>query len=330
MTLVVVKLKGDRISAVADTLVTQADGSKPIDKSLIKIAILDDDRAVAFSGNPDFAREALLAYRRESLHSRVQVTNFFLNRHLASEGQTDFILMYGKPSQVLTVHDGRVAGMTPSKTCWSGEQAGFDRFQAYWHNQAAPRNGPSWEIPCIATDDPIEARAPAQLLRMLLALRSVIVERSTASIGGFVAGLSNAHGHFRYAKYALILDSNFTMVPAQSLLRVEVEEQQDYAQSCLVAIQDGQRRQAVAFHFAKGFLTYLFLDNDSGLCDDAQIIPDKTFAEFEDYTHQKYGFKWSAFIVDRRGVPTPGSRGSDPRYRPSGPEDRVRITQGPL
>ena len=326
MTLIVAKLKDEVISVVCDTVVTQVDGSQPIAATLVKLVILDDDKALGFAGDPGYARDAIAEFRKGTFKSRVEVTDHFLEWHNACSNATDFMLFYSKPSQVLVIKNRKVDRMTASRTLWIGDAPAFARFQIYWHNKTRPSQVPVWEVPKILTNDSIDGSDKHQTFRMLLALRYVIIERQVPSVAGFTVGLSNVSGRFRFIKFALVIDSEFRAIPAKGVLRLEVEEQQDFAQSCMLSLPECGR-QAIAFHFAKGFLSYLYLDNGMGIFDEVYVIADKTFAEFEAITLADYGLKWDPFLVDKRGVIPFGIRGYDSRTELSGPQDRVNVVQ---
>src|SRR5450631_952372 len=121
MTLVVARKKGATLSLVLDTGISLNGAQLPPELQMPKVAILNSNLAVGFSGSPELALRAIDAAPSNTGASYGEFTHHFLEAHLDSEQGIDFIVAFGPPlSKLALIANGKVKQNGSNE--WIGDQ----------------------------------------------------------------------------------------------------------------------------------------------------------------------------------------------------------------
>ncbi len=303
MTLVVACLKNGIIAAVSDTGVTEHDQALSPERQIPKICIVTPDLAVAFAGASELAIRYLENFPPIAIEPYKTTVEYLLRCHQDAHQSVDFLALFHKPvPKVVAIRDGRV--FPTQSTAWIGDQSAFGAFQQHRHS----RSGASrMEMPLIQTVQPSEANPDNTTFAMLGALRNVLIDTNIASVFGFGIAVNNLEGFFSYRSYTFILAEReiSPVLPISVLRQIAPErvELKEYAASCFVSHPAGVV-QAVAFHFPRGRLTYMYFGTRGKPLTEVRTITTKNIKEFMADTAAEFAISWIG-VVTLRTRPLP-------------------------
>jgi len=300
MTLVVAKKKSTVLSLVSDTGISLNNEQLGAAGQFPKICILNKTLAVGFSGSPDLAKTVIEAAPKQEGATYGAVTNHLLEAHLKYDHGVEFIVAFGPPlSKFALISGGEI--IQNRTTEWIGDQAGFEAFQQFRQNRLT---GLTFIDPMLTTGQQSEARLPT--FDMIGSMRSIIERRNVPSVFGHPVAISNVDGAFGFRSYTVTLEEkqSFTMpnnVPPLVVLS-QIAEAQQYSFSCFVN-SPGDPVQAVAFHYLRGKITYVYHGNPGELLDKFTLYEGLNVIDLGKRIHQELGVNWIGSVSSRTGMP---------------------------
>ena len=136
--------------------------------------------------------------------------------------------------------------------------------------------------------------------RMIGAIRSVIGSRQIPTVAGFCVVLSNAEGYFEVREYGILLGPSRTrrrLVDLSSVNELHIIEANAYTYSCFVGGPEN-KYHGLAFHFARGSVTYMFHGPLWKPLPNAVAIAG-TAEQFLAQTREQYGLQWIGGLMVR-------------------------------
>ena len=305
MTLVVAQKKGAILSVVSDTGVSQNGARLPPDKHMPKICVLSPDFAVGFAGSPELALEAIAALNPSA--TPPDAIHHFREFHRAKAQSVDFILMFQRPVlRLVRIANGGVSSGL-AHTAWIGDQTAFEHFQRRRNGRESPSASSIFEVPLMFTDRASERDPDNVTFTMIDAMRYVLDLRH---VFGHAVGVSNADGRFEYRQHAFVLDERRSLLslPASFLqqLAPELHELREYSMSCFVTTH-ASPRQAVAFHFLRGKVTYIYHGDRGAPLTRYTVARDMNAEEFMTLMRAEGCTDWSGQLLSR--LPPPSDYG---------------------
>ena len=200
MTLVVARSNKDRISIVADTLLTAHDTALPLSRHVLKSCCLPGYLCVSYCGSPDLAAKAFFEFKQTYPDgtSYDGAVRFF--EQSSHQTGNHYILAFGAPAKLTTIRDGhREKG--PSKTHWIGDKQAFNKFREYERRHRRQYLDGRAVNTALFADE--MSGSPASDLHGIM--RNIIADPEISSVGGFVTVLSNRDIGFRFSSYSDVL-----------------------------------------------------------------------------------------------------------------------------
>lgn len=205
MSLVVAQKHGSSIVLVSDTQVSSPSNKKlGIFKGVIKCVVLTHSCTVAYAGEIEVAKVAFesLEASEKTRRDRDSVVDEILKQHVASNLNTDFLLAFMSPTELVCIKNGEARRNCLS--AWIGEQAGFEIFQSALNS---PLSVPTGVAHVRFVNDASDL--PSGLVsRMLEAMNVVASDASLPTVGGLAVAVIGSGGMFRYAEQ-IVLDAPF-------------------------------------------------------------------------------------------------------------------------
>jgi hypothetical protein len=283
----------------------------PPTEGLLKSCCLPGYLCVSYSGSPDLAAKAFLAYGQAYPQSTTyNTTAEFFERSSSSTGN-DYILAFGAQPKLLTVRNGRrVQGL--SKTHWVGDKQAFEKFREYEHHKRG-RYEQGCAVNAAIFADEMKGSPASDLYS---AMRNVVLDPTVPSVGGFVTVLANRDNGFRYSAFSDLLldwprelDDTRTLQLTDKFDLVASGENDRYSVS---QISPGYyNMNIVAFYLLKGKLLVVYLGCKGGLpgrcLTFANIEPARIGATLD----EKLGFDFGALCMvmsSQEGLSLPHQR----------------------
>ncbi len=264
MTLVVARVRRNRLSIVADTMVS-AHGTPLATKDwVLKSICLPGDICVSYSGSPELAAKAFQFFRkRYPLGANYEDTIRFFEADSAVSGN-DFIIAFAKRARIVTVRDGSRKGGV-SNTHWIGDHSAFERFREYESRERRPHWHRSAVNAALFADEMEDS--PASDLYSVM--NNVAQDSDIQSVGGFVTVLSNRDKHFRFSVYSdVLLDWPAALHEGQALSltdKIDLLASGENDRFSVNQISSGYyNMNAVAFYVLKGRLLFTFREAENG------------------------------------------------------------------
>jgi len=304
LTLVVAQHSGPVVSAVCDTGVIENQKQLPFARQCPKLCILENGVAVGFAGVVALATQYIREFNQSGAINFSEIADYFLDCHLDSQRRVDFILLFDKPlPRLVVVRDGeRKTGATG----WIGDKAAFEAFQKYRSQRHGGPHVSSHEDFNIVTHSNNEANPNNKAFNLLGAMRFVMLDPAVRSAFGFAATVNNLDGEFRFRNYTFVLGDKVPSIilPEQLVQKIspDLEELREFAQSCFVSVP-GSAKRALAYHFPRGKLTYMFWAEDGPILDCTRCVLGKNLDEFNAMTRTEMGIEWQGSLVLRTEPP---------------------------
>lgn len=289
-----------------------------VEQHLPKICILNPTLAVGFSGSPDLATAAIREAPKNDGVSYGAVTQHFLGAHLQHDQGIEFILALGPPlSKLALISSGTITQNRPSE--WIGDQAGFEAFQDFRHNRKPIL---PFVSEMMGTNKESEAKQPT--FDMIGSMGSVIRRQDVPSVFGHPVGMSNVDGQFEFRSYWSTLEEkpSFQIPAGSNPMEVlsQIAESQQYAFSCFVS-SPSDPIQAVAFHYMRGKITYVYHGDLGAPLDNFVLYRDLNVIEVGERAKQDLRLNWVGGISSRTGQP-PGYGIPPEQWRTMRPDGR--------
>lgn len=135
MTLVVGKLKDNRIKFLSDSKMTDKNSvsNNPLCGNL-KSFIIDPQVCVNYSGNPYYAEKLLKEFYSNKISTAGQLFEFCISLNIESNNETFFSIgtLYENEFQLLKISNGIIENM--NNNVWIGDKLGFSNYQKYYLN----------------------------------------------------------------------------------------------------------------------------------------------------------------------------------------------------
>jgi hypothetical protein len=300
VTLVVAKRKGDVLALVSDTGVSLSGTQLGPEHHLPKICILNGKLAVGFAGSPELGVTAIASAPKDDGVTFGAVTKHFLDAHLKHDQGIEFILAFGPPlSKLALVSGGKV---TQNRTTeWIGDQAAFEAFQEFRQNRTPAL---SFVSTMLGTSREGEAKLPT--FDLIGTMGRVIERRDVSSVFGHAVGINNDGGQFDFRNYTVTLEEkpSFTMPATANPIEVlgQIAEARQFAFSCFVSSPE-DALQAVAFHYMRGRLTYVYYGAPCEVLNRFVLYKDMNVIEIGERAAAELGVNWIGGISSREGVP---------------------------
>jgi hypothetical protein len=297
MTLVVARCDKGRIAIAADTLLSDRDATLPLTAGVLKSCCLPGYLCVSYSGSPDLAAKAFLAFEQtypQGTTYDAAVSFFELS---SSETGNDYILAFGATPKLVTVRDGRrIHGL--SKTHWIGDKNGFEKFREYEHRQR-DRYEHRRAVNAAIFADEMEG-CPASDLHGVM--RNVVLDPAVPSVGGFVTVLANRDIGFRYSAYSDVLfDWPKDLADAHTLQltdKFDLDASGENDRYFVSQISPGYyNMNIVAFYLLKGKLLIAFLGSNGGLPGRCLAFPNIEPSRIAATLDEKLGFDFRALCM---------------------------------
>jgi hypothetical protein len=296
MTLVVARQSGNTIVLVSDTGITNLGERVSRDKFIPKITIIHPDIAVGFAGDPDLGLRAITTAPSE--RSYRSMVDHFLSESKRYQGGVDFILTFNKPLvKSVVVSDGQVS----KNRQWIGDHKAFSAFQKFFMKREVSPSASNLESLIVATSLKLDSLDDNPTLRMIAAMRYVLLDKDVGSVFGDPLAVNNAEGSFLYRPFAWILGNI-----EQGLCRIrppegyegELRELSEFAYSCCVIKRPAPIR-GVAYHYHFARLTYLYWGEIGRPIMNAEVIKDLSFEKFMKAFEERFEFevKWQGLLA---------------------------------
>ena len=293
MTLVVARLKDGVISAVSDTGISFNEKVFRPEQQIPKLCILSPDLAVGFAGDSKAGIDALSAFPH-GRKSYEEVTHYFLGVNKNMNGKVDFLILCNKSiPKMVKIIDGLVRSQLGAG--WIGDKPGFEVLQEQT-NITRAREVSIVEIEQIYSTEPADMAPP--MARMIYGLRRVIYNNRAPWVSGFCVALNSAGGAFRYRNYGVLLGPSGKLrwqlaTPAQ----LHLNEVNAYADACFASKPD-DACQALAYHFLRGKITYMF-HGLKGMPLSNAVVKRGNLKDFQTQTSQDFGINWKGGLLIR-------------------------------
>lgn len=200
MTLVVARISGSRIAIVSDTMLSENGASLPISQGVIKSCALPGGICVSFSNSPELAWRdcwAFVGLYPEGADFGDAVKYFEQSSRATGN---EYIIAFCKFPKIVKIVAGR-RQETPAKTVWIGDKVAYEKFREY-EARGIKTVQSGRAVSMVLFADEIE-QSPASDLYS--AMRQVILDNTTKSVGGFAYVLSNREDGFRQSVYCDML-----------------------------------------------------------------------------------------------------------------------------
>jgi hypothetical protein len=299
MTLAVARIVGNRIAVAADTLITEHHDPLPISKGVIKSCMLPGDICVTFSNSPELAARDFERFSQS--HSDgvgfAETVSFF-ERSSADTGN-EYLLAFSLTPRIVKITNGRRVE-TVAKTLWIGDGCAFQRFRET-EKKNAKRSDAGRAVNAVMFIDEIK-HSPASDLYS--AMREVLIDRSVASVGGFVSVISNRDPGFRHSVYSDML-FNWPEGKATDFI-LDLNDQIDFGASgenseyAVAQISTGYLGlNIVGFYLLKARKVFLFLGADNGLPVECRVLGDVPPTDIAKRLSESVGFdpRWLLTIM---------------------------------
>jgi hypothetical protein len=193
MTLVVSRKIGNTIALVSDTGISHLGQRVSRDKFIPKITIIHPDIAVGFAGDPDLGLRAITT--APSAPSYRSVVDHFLAENRRYEGGVDFIIAFNKPLvKSVVISDGEVS----KDRQWIGDHKAFAAFQRFFMKREISPSVSQLENLIVVTSLRADSLEDNPTLRMIGAMRYVLLDKDVESVFGDPLSVNNAEGSFLY------------------------------------------------------------------------------------------------------------------------------------
>jgi hypothetical protein len=274
MTLVVGRVDGPRIAIASDTLITEHDRPLALQDGVVKSCMLPGDICVSFCNSPASAERAFKDFAAQFPlgGSFSQVVSFF--EQSGRETGNDYLIAFSHPAHLVKIAEGkRVESL--SKTVWIGDQAAYSRFRAYSARKIpTPQQGRAINAALFADE---MTKSPASDLYS--AMRSLVIDRTIPTVGGFVPTISNRDNGFRFSVYSDMLYDWPSWEPEEYQFKsddpVVFQSTNENAGYTFAQIAPGYMNlNLVAFYFSKARKLFFFYGKDNGLPNHCEVFQD--------------------------------------------------------
>jgi hypothetical protein len=264
MSLIVARIRGERIALVSDTRVSRPGEQLPVDQGVIKTCIINGSICVAFSNSPELAERDILQFagRFDELSGFAKTIGYF-ERSSRSTGN-DYIVAFAKPPKIVKICDGHRLE-TVSRTLWIGDVDAYKAFRKYESSQH-DRIERGRAINAVIFADEIEGSPASDLYS---SMRHVLGDRSISSVGGFASVISSRPEGFRYSVYSDMLydwptgrDNDYLLSLNDKWRFGASGENENYSVAQLSPGYVGAN--CVAFYFVNSQSLFLFFGQQNG------------------------------------------------------------------
>jgi hypothetical protein len=299
MTLAVARIVGNRIAIAADTLITEHGKPFPPSKGVIKSCMLPGDICVTFSNSPELAARDFERFSKSHPEGAAfsEAVSFF--ERSSFDTGNDYLLAFSRAPRIVKISDGRRIE-TVSKTLWIGDGLAFQRFRKA-EERSLKRRDAGRAVNAVMFMDELE-KSPASGLYS--AMREVVVDRSVASVGGFISIISNRDPGFRHSVYSDML-FNWPESKATDFI-LELNDQIDFGASgenfeyAVAQISPSYLGlNVVGFYLLKARKAFLFLGERNGLPMECRVLSDVPPTEIAKRLSECVGFdpRWLLTIM---------------------------------
>jgi Tfp pilus assembly protein PilF len=309
MTLVVGRKIGNSIGIVSDTLLVHPnEGRRPLDRGVLKTAIVYEGLCVSFAGTHKCADAALksLDFKGNHIDDVAGIVEHFLGWHRKERHMVDFILAFGPPHSRLIVVKNGMAGDTDS--AWIGLQTAFSRFQSFMLEPGQLDLPP--QPPSDAAVVSLEAiRVPrgddaagAILPRLKKAMARVIADSDIEDVGGIVTMLATDEGGFKFIDYVDFLTHAIPLerIPAQMApVPAGTAAQGGYSFNFMRGVANGHAEVA-AIYFKQGGFGFVYLPENGGFAR-PHPVTDVSAVDFVDHVRERYGVEVNCAFATSAG-----------------------------
>jgi hypothetical protein len=279
VTLVIGRANKGRVAIAADTRLTEHGGSLPVRDGAIKSCMLPGNICASFSNSPELAAKAFQSFAAKYPEGAGfgTVIDFFED----SSGSTgnDYLLAFGQSARIVKIADGaRIR--SAANTHWIGDHAAFARLREFALEKAhRPHQGRAFHTAFFA--DEMDDSPASDLFS---ALRDVVSDSQSASVGGFVSVISSRETGFRFSAYSDMLhdwpafaSNDYVLNPSDKISLQSSGENAGYA---VAQISPGSANQnLVAYYVVKAKLLYLFHGRDNALPTSCEVFSNVPPAE---------------------------------------------------
>jgi hypothetical protein len=290
MTLVIARKQEQIIYIVSDTQLTHDDHERMDFTGIIKTKIIFTNFCVAFAGRDKLADGYIKEFctKFKKIESVQKTINSFLDYHLRSKTEVDFILAFGEPHfSLVVVKDGEPKFQD---IAWIGSQPAFELYQQYFHNVIHPIPAPlgTVELRLETLPKTDNDKYRSVFIKSKKSLDAVIHDSKVENVGNFSVAVGCLEGKFEFLDYVSILTP--PRIPdstkSGSLLHFGTAEEGGFSINFMGgASEDGQ--QVAAIYFLPGSFGHLYLPENDGFLRPTPSIKG-TPIEFKEHLKSQY------------------------------------------
>lgn len=199
MTLVVARIRDDRIAIASDTMTFIGPDRLPMADWTLKSIFLPGEICVSYAGSPELAAKEFQRFRAifSKGAGRADVVKFFEQSSGATNN--DYIVAFNNPARLVTIRNGhQTAG--PSQNHWIGDKPAYERFRECERYRRAFDAGRA--VHAVLFADEMEGSPASDLFSTM---RDTLGGNMMPSAGGFITVVSNRDHGFRHSVYSDVL-----------------------------------------------------------------------------------------------------------------------------